>query len=283
MRLVEEHGCFGGRLQIYEHDSAVLGCSMRFSAFLPPQAQKGKVPAVTFLAGLTCTYENFTVKAGAYGAAACHGLALIAPDTSPRGAQIADDEAYDLGQGAGFYLNAAQQPWAEHYQMESYIAAELPALISRSLPVIAERQGIMGHSMGGHGALTLYLKYPQLYCSASALAPIVAPAQVPWGQKAFAAYLGADKAEWARHDACALMAAAAKTGGRADYAEILIDQGEADPFLAKELRPELFAAACRTAGQKLRLRQQPGYDHSYYFIQSFIADHIAHHAAILQS
>ncbi|KAA6406017.1 S-formylglutathione hydrolase [Candidatus Tokpelaia sp.] len=282
MRLVEQHGCFGGRLHIYEHDSAVLGCVMRFSAFLPPQAQKGKVPVVTFLAGLTCTYENFTIKAGAYGAAARSGLALIALDTSPRGAQIADDAAYDLGQGAGFYLNAVQQPWAQHYQMESYIAAELPALIGRHLPIIAEKQGIMGHSMGGHGALTLYLKYPQLYRSASAFAPIVAPAQTPWGQKAFTAYLGENKAAWAQHDACALMAAAAKAGGRADYAEILIDQGEADPFLAKELRPELFAAACRSAGQKLRLRMQPGYDHSYYFIQSFIADHIAHHAALLR-
>lgn len=280
MKLTEEHKCFGGRLCVYEHMSAALRCPMRFSVFLPPQKGQNKLPFITFLAGLTCTYENFTHKAGAYGEAAALGLAIIAPDTSPRGAAVADDAAYDLGQGAGFYLNAVRAPWAEHYQMETYITAELPALLAAHLPLDLAQQGLTGHSMGGHGALSLALKYPQIYRSVSAFAPIVAPAQAPWGQKAFAAYLGDDKTEWLRHDACALMQ---KAENRRRFPEILLDQGAADPFLKRELKPHLFAAACAAAGQKLQLRLQPGYDHSYYFIQSFIADHVKHHSRILQS
>ncbi|MGH1398773.1 MAG: S-formylglutathione hydrolase [Alphaproteobacteria bacterium] len=279
MNVIEEHVCFGGTLSVYEHESAVLGCAMRFSVFLPPQARDGDVPVLTYLSGLTCTHDNFTTKAGAYGFAAVHGLAIVAPDTSPRGDAVPDDAAYDFGQGAGFYINATQSPWAEHFQMEDYIAKELNALVCDAFPVRREGQGITGHSMGGHGALTLGLKYPALYHSISAFAPIVAPSQVPWGQKAFAGYLGEDKEAWLEHDACALMTAA---GDRSFASEILIDQGGGDDFLAAQLRPELFEDACAKAGQGLRLRIHAGYDHSYYFIQSFVEAHIAHHAGILK-
>lgn len=279
MKETEKHLCFGGTLSVYEHESAVLGCTMKFSIFLPPQIMERKVPFITFLSGLTCTHENFTTKAGAYEAAARAGLAIIAPDTSPRGDDVPDTpESYDFGKGAGFYINATQTPWAKNYQMETYIAAELNRLACAQFPLDQARQGISGHSMGGHGALTLYLKYPSLYKSASAFSPIVAPAQVPWGRKAFAGYLGADEALWQKHDATVLMGAA---GDRAAYPEILIDQGRADQFLSEQLKPELFAAACKNAGQKLNLRMDNGYDHSYYFIQTYIADHIRHHAAIL--
>lgn len=278
MKTLETHLCFGGTLGVYEHESAVLGCRMIFSVFLPPQAKDGDVPLLTFLSGLTCTHENFTTKAGAYGFAAAHGLAILAPDTSPRGDDVPDDDAYDFGKGAGFYINATRTPWNTHYQMESYITDELNALVCAHCPVAKDRQGITGHSMGGHGALTLGLKYPDLFKSISAFAPIVAPAHVPWGQKAFTGYLGDDQDVWQQHDACALITAAED---RRTYPEILIDQGRGDNFLEEQLRPHLFEQACLKAQQALQLRMHDGYDHSYYFIQSFIADHVKHHAAIL--
>jgi len=237
------------------------------------------VPFITFLSGLTCTHENFTTKAGAYGFAAREGLAIVVPDTSPRGDEVPDDaESYDFGKGAGFYIDAVKAPWSAYYKMESYIIKELNQRICSEFPVLDERQGICGHSMGGHGALSLGLKYPDLFKSISAFSPIVAPSQVPWGQKAFAGYLGDDKAEWLKHDACALMKGFGKRG---DYPEILIDQGAADNFFEEQLKPDLFAEACGAAGQGLNLRLHEGYDHSYYFIQSFIEDHIKHHKHIL--
>ncbi len=280
MKETEKHICFGGTLGVYEHTSAALECDMKFSVFLPPQAKDGPVPFITFLSGLTCTHENFTTKAGAYEAAAQEGVAIIAPDTSPRGDHVPDDaDSYDFGKGAGFYIDATQAPWAKNYRMERYIADELNALVCAQFPLLRARQGICGHSMGGHGALTLCLKYPVLYQSASAFSPIVAPSQVPWGEKAFAGYLGDDTGEWRRHDACALMRHAKN---RAHYPAILIDQGTADQFLETQLKPHLFADACADAGQALTLRLHEGYDHSYYFIQSFIGDHIRHHADILR-
>lgn len=280
MKEIENHLCFGGVLSVYEHESLALGCTMKFSIFLPPQAKDGSVPLLTFLSGLTCTHDNFTTKAGAYRAAAECGVAILVSDTSPRGDDVPDDAAsYDFGKGAGFYINATQDPWAKNYQMETYIADELNALVCSSFPIQKDAQGIFGHSMGGHGALTLYLKYPDLYKSASAFSPIVAPSQVPWGHKAFAGYIGSDETNWAAHDSCALMQS---FGDRASYPSILIDQGSADQFLQEQLKPELFKSACTTAGQKLNLRIQQGYDHSYYFIQTFIDDHIHHHADILK-
>lgn len=279
MKQIETHLCHGGTLSVYEHESHTLNCTMKFSIFIPPQAKEKSVPYLTYLAGLTCTHENFTTKAHAYAAAAREGLAIVAPDTSPRGDHVPDDEnAYDFGKGAGFYLNATQDPWAKHYRMEDYIVRELNESLPDKFPLQIEAQGIFGHSMGGHGALTLYLNHPQIYISASAFAPITAPSQVPWGQKAFSGYLGVDPKDWERYDACALMT---NSKNRSDYAEILIDQGTADQFLEDQLKPHLFAAACQSAGQKLNLRLQPGYDHSYYFIQSFMDDHIRHHARIL--
>lgn len=279
MKQIETHVCFGGTLSVYEHHSAVLGCDMKFSVYLPPQNNGKNVPFVTFLSGLTCTHDNFTTKAGAYAYAAQYGLAVIAPDTSPRGDDIPDDDAYDFGKGAGFYIDATRAPWSKNFKMESYITRELQDLICSEFPVLKEKQGVLGHSMGGHGALTLGLKYPDLYQSISAFSPIVAPAEVPWGQKAFSGYLGDDNREaWFKHDACTLMTA---FGERKHYPEILIDQGTADQFLDEQLKPDLFVEACDAAGQKLNLRMQKGYDHSYYFIQSFIGDHIKHHADIL--
>lgn len=279
MKECEKHICFGGTLSVLGHKSETLGCDMRFSVFLPPAAEAGKVPAVTFLSGLTCTYENFTTKAGAYKMAAALGLAIIAPDTSPRGDDVPDDaDSYDFGKGAGFYINATQMPWAKHYKMEDYIAKELYALVSEHFPIDADRQSITGHSMGGHGALTLYFKYPEQYKSASAFSPIVAPTQVPWGHKAFSRYLGDDKALWEKHDASLLVSKAENAAGNA---EILIDQGLGDQFLEEQLKPEIFETACAEAGQKLTLRRHEGYDHSYYFIQSFIDDHLRHHAKLL--
>ena len=214
MELLEEHLCHGGQLKVCQHNSIVLGCAMKFSVFLPPQTDgQCKVPFVTFLSGLTCTHDNFTTKAGAYGFAAKEGIAIIAPDTSPRGDQVPDDAAYDFGKGAGFYINATQDPWSQHFRMEDYIVSELNRLCIDHFPVLADRQGLMGHSMGGHGALTLGLKYPSLFKSLSAFAPIVAPAQVPWGRKAFSGYLGSDENEWQKHDACALMQAAGDRSG----------------------------------------------------------------------
>ncbi|MGB0720714.1 MAG: S-formylglutathione hydrolase, partial [Bdellovibrionales bacterium] len=264
MKVIEEHRCFGGRLQVVEHDSSALSCVMRFSVFVPPQAEEGPCPALFFLSGLTCTHENFTTKAGAYKKAAALGIVIIAPDTSPRGDDVPDDEGYDFGKGAGFYINAVLDPWAKHYQMEDYIAAELYDLVVAEFPVDAGRIGISGHSMGGHGALTLYFKYPEKFASCSAFSPIVAPAVVPWGEKAFSRYLGGDQQEWFKHDACELVRHAGVARDRA----ILIDQGTADDFLTAQLKPELFEDACKGAGQALNLRMQDGYDHSYYFISS---------------
>ena len=279
-RLISEHACFGGVQRFYQHDSATVGLPMKFSVFLPPQTLMdeagGKVPALVYLAGLTCNEETFMTKAGAQRLAASLGLALIAPDTSPRGANLAGEtESWDFGLGAGFYLDATQMPWSQHYRMESYITAELLPLLGATLPIKPERIGIFGHSMGGHGALTLALRHPGLFKSVSAFAPICAPSQCPWGRMAFTGYLGPDTTRWARHDASALMASlstAPYPGG------ILIDQGLADKFLDEQLHPHLFEAACEKAGQALQLRMHAGYDHGYYFIASFMADHLNHHA-----
>jgi len=281
MEVLSDQACHGGRVQYISHESAVLNCTMRFSVFLPPQVleqQDSKSPVLWWLSGLTCSEDNFTVKAGAYETAAELGLVIIAPDTSPRGDDVADDEAYDLGQGAGFYLDATAAPWSDHFKMYSYVTRELQEMVCGSFPVDPGRQGIFGHSMGGHGALSIGIKNPATYRSISAFAPIVNPLQVPWGQKAFNAYLAGNEDVWPQYDSCALMQAA---GDRSSFPEILVDQGEADNFMPEQLQPEQFAAACVAAGQKLRLRMQPGYDHSYFFITSFIGDHLRHHAAVL--
>lgn len=277
MKLEKHHRCFDGELGYYSHESQETGTSMRFSLFVPDKAE-ADLHYVVFLSGLTCTEDNFTTKAHAYQKAGELGLAILAPDTSPRGDSVADDEAYDLGQGAGFYLNATQEPWAKNFRMESYIVDELLPKAEKNFALSAKSKSIMGHSMGGHGALTLYFKYPDLFKSVSAFSPIVAPSQVPWGEKAFSAYLGSDQEEWKNHDACALVRRAKNAKANA---EILIDQGLADDFLREQLKPELFQEACREGGQKLKLRQHQGYDHSYFFIQSFIQDHLEHHAKYL--
>ena len=266
--------CFGGTQAFYRHDSAETGTAMRFGAYLPPAAERGKVPVVWCLAGLTCTEENFAIKAGAQRIAAELGLMLITPDTSPRGEGVPDDPegAYDFGLGAGFYLDATQAPWAKAYRMRSYIERELPALVAAELPADMDRQSIFGHSMGGHGALTIGLRNPGRFKAISAFAPIVSPMNCPWGQKALSAYLGPNQASWRAYDACALI----EDGARAD--EILMDQGEADPFLEGQLKPQLLEAACAKAGIPLTLRRQRGYDHSYYFISTFIEDHLRWHA-----
>ncbi len=274
------HTHHGGQLGVYEHEAASTKCTMRFSVFTPPG--EGPFPTVFWLSGLTCTEDNFTTKAGAYKRAAELGLIVVAPDTSPRGPSVPDDpeEAYDFGLGAGFYVDATQGPWAKHYQMQSYVTQDLLDVVLASFACDADRLGIMGHSMGGHGALTLGLKNPALYKSLSAFAPIVAPSQVPWGHKALAGYLGNDRAGWSAYDACALVAAA---GDRSSYPAILIDQGRGDTFLSEQLKPELFEAACGVVGQKVTVRLHDGYDHSYFFISSFIDDHLDHHAAILKA
>ncbi|MEM6382616.1 MAG: S-formylglutathione hydrolase [Pseudomonadota bacterium] len=277
MSPVQSFASFGGTVEVYDHASKACNCIMRFAVYTPPQAAEGPVPVLWYLSGLTCNWSNVTEKGGYQRYAAEHGLMIICPDTSPRGEGVADDEAYDLGQGAGFYIDATQVPWATHFQMETYITRELPALIRAEFPAAdLSRQGIFGHSMGGHGALTLHLKYPDSYVSVSAFAPIVAPTHVPWGRKAFSAYLG-EGAEWSAHDATQLV-----RRQRTD-AHILIDQGDADGFLDEQLRPDLFAEACAEAGQAVTLRMQPGYDHSYYFIASSMGDHIAHHAKALKA
>ena len=263
-----------GTLGYYSHNSEKTKTPMRFTFFTPP-ADKKHIGSITFLSGLTCTEDNFTTKAGAYEIAAVLGLSVLSPDTSPRGQDVADDDAYDLGQGAGFYINATQSPWADNFQMESYLIEELIPLCEKEFGVSSKNKSIMGHSMGGHGALTLYLKYPGMFCSCSAFSPIVAPSVVPWGEKAFKAYLGDDKSLWGDHDACVLVGQSKNPQGNAG---ILIDQGMADDFLVDQLRPELFEQACEKVGQKLNLRLHDGYDHSYFFIQSFIADHLAWHA-----
>ncbi|UOV03620.1 S-formylglutathione hydrolase [Pseudoxanthomonas sp. F37] len=274
MERVEHRACFGGWQDVYEHASPTLGCTMRFAVYLPPQAEAQKLPVLYWLSGLTCTEQNFITKAGAQRYAAEHGIILVAPDTSPRGDGVADAEGYDLGKGAGFYVNATQAPWAAHYRMYDYVLHELPALIEAEFPATGAR-AISGHSMGGHGALTIALKNPGRYRSVSAFSPIVAPTQVPWGEKAFAAYLGEDRAAWRAHDTVELIAQAT------ERLPLLVDQGDADEFLRTQLKPELLQAAAAAAGHPLTLRMQPGYDHSYYFIASFIGDHLAHHAEAL--
>ena len=281
IQTLSEHACFGGTQRFYQHDSAIIGLPIKFSVFMPPQASAGPVPALLYLAGLTCNEETFMTKASAQRVAAELGLALIAPDTSPRGANLPGEAAsWDFGVGAGFYLDATQQPWAQHYRMESYLTTELLPLLCSSLPIDRQRIGIFGHSMGGHGALTLALRHPGMFKSLSAFAPICAPSQCPWGRKAFSGYLGTDESGWPEHDASALMSqrtTAIFPGG------ILIDQGLADKFLADQLHPELFESACAAASQPLTLRRHTGYDHGYYFIATFMADHLAHHARQLQS
>lgn len=273
-----EHLCFGGKVGYYSHQSDCCNSEMRFATFVPPQAATKPVPVVYFLSGLTCTEENFTIKAGAQRWAAELGLMLAIPDTSPRQTGIPDeDKASDLGSGAGFYVDATIAPWQPFYQMYSYVTAELPTIIAANFPVIPEKSGICGHSMGGHGALVCALKNPDRYRSVSALAPIAAPSQCPWGRKAFESYLGSDRTAWSAYDASKLVKQTQFEG------TILIDQGGADPFLAqKQLLPEVFAKACEAAGQALDLRERPGYDHGYFFIASFIEDHLRHHAAALQ-
>ncbi|WP_411354417.1 S-formylglutathione hydrolase [Tolumonas auensis] len=275
LTLIQEQKCFGGRQVRYKHNSAVLNCDMQFSVFLPPQAAERKVPALYWLSGLTCSDENFSVKAGAQRVAAELGIALIIPDTSPRGDGVADDPAYDLGQGAGFYVNATQAPWAQHYQMYDYILTELPTLLETELP-LSDQRAISGHSMGGHGALVLALRNPQRFTSVSAFAPIANPLNCPWGQKAFTAYLGEDRATWEEYDASLLLAQY-----RGDL-PMLVDQGDADNFLAEQLKPQALYTAAMQAKANLLLRMQPGYDHSYYFIASFIEEHLRFHASYLQ-
>lgn len=277
IQLLSEHVCFGGVQRFYKHDSRETRGPMKFSVYLPPQSRSGRVPVLYYLAGLTCTEETFPIKAHAQQTAAELGLMLVAPDTSPREPRVPGDaDSWDFGQGAGFYVDATQAPWSAHYRMYSYVTRELPELAAEHLPALTEVQGIFGHSMGGHGALVCALRNPSRYKSVSAFAPIVAPMQGPWGRKAFSNYLGTDAATWCEYDASELVAR------KPFAAPILIDQGTADQFLTEQLLPEKFAAAAAKTGQRLTLRMQPGYDHGYYFIQTFMADHLRHHAAILK-
>jgi S-formylglutathione hydrolase len=279
LELLSSHACHGGQQRFYRHESKTIGLPMQFSIYLPPHAQHGRVPALFYLAGLTCTEETFPIKAGAQRFAARLGMALIAPDTSPRGANIeGDSENWDFGVGAGFYVDATREPWSKHYQMYSYVRDELRHAVLAELPVDGARLSICGHSMGGHGALVLALRNPGLYRSVSAFAPISAPMRCPWGQKAFSGYLGDDRDAWQQYDASDLIGRA----GTARFEDgILIDQGLADKFRVEQLHPEVFEAACLQAGQPLTLRRHEGYDHGYYFIETFIEDHIAHHARAL--
>ena len=276
MNRIEIRACFGGSQEVWQHRSSVLDCDMRFGIYLPPQIRQERCPVLYWLSGLTCTEQNFITKAGAQRYAAEHGVILVAPDTSPRGEHVANADGYDLGQGAGFYLNATQSPWATHYRMHDYVVDELASLIERNFDA-TDARAISGHSMGGHGALVLALRNPGVYRSVSAFSPIVAPSHVPWGQKAFAAYLGEDRDAWAEWDACRLV-----RSGSAERLMLLVDQGAADEFLATQLRPELLEEACRESGHPLTLRRHAGYDHSYYFIASFIGEHVAHHAVALR-
>jgi len=277
MQVLKTHAVHGGALRYLVHDSAVTGTPMTLSVFVP--AGEGPFPVLIWLSGLTCTEDNFTTKAGAYASAAEHGVIIVAPDTSPRGEGVADDPAYDLGQGAGFYVDATEGPWAPHFCMESYIVEELIGLIDAEFPTTKARS-VSGHSMGGHGALTLALRHPHLFRSVSAFAPISSPTRCPWGEKAFTAYLGPDRAAWEAHDAARLIESGV---GEGCYDDILIDQGDADPFLTEQLKPALLVAAADAAGQTISLRMQPGYDHSYFFMASFIDDHVAFHAKRLKA
>jgi S-formylglutathione hydrolase len=274
MDISSENRCFGGVQGVYAHQSQSTGCIMTFGLFLPAAAKAGPVPVLWYLSGLTCTHENAMVKAGAQAHAARHGLALVFPDTSPRGAEVADDAAYDLGQGAGFYVNATQEPWAPHFRMWDYVTTELPALIAGAFPVDADRQAITGHSMGGHGALTIAMTHPDRFRSVSAFAPIAHPAKSDWGRKQLGAYLGPDQGAWAAHDATLLMGAKGYPG------EVLVDQGTSDQFLDL-LMPEALASAMAARRQPGAFRMQPGYDHSYFFVSTFMEDHVAFHARAL--
>lgn len=275
MEQKEQHLVFGGSQEVWEHQSNVLSCPMRFAIYLPAQAKDKKLPVLYWLSGLTCNEQNFITKAGFQRYAAEQGLIIVCPDTSPRGEDIANDEAYDLGQGAGFYVNATEEPWAKHYRMYDYTLEELPALIREHFPV-TDKQSICGHSMGGHGALVLALKNPEFYTSVSAFSPIVSPSQVPWGHKALGAYLGDDQSAWAQYDAVKLI----ENGAR--IRSLLVDQGLADNFYEEQLRTPLLEKACADAGIAADIRYHEGYDHSYYFISSFIAEHISYHAERLQ-
>ncbi|HEF8771978.1 S-formylglutathione hydrolase [Providencia manganoxydans] len=276
MERIERHACFGGWQDVYQHHSVALNCTMKFAAYLPSDVIDKQYPVIYWLSGLTCNEQNFITKAGAQQFAAEHGVIIIAPDTSPRGEQVADDDAYDLGQGAGFYLNALMAPWRDHYNMYDYIVDELPTLVEAHLPANGKR-AIFGHSMGGYGALMIGLRNSERYCSISAFAPIVAPTQVPWGQKAFSAYLGEDKSLWARYDTISLLNEIQVTP------PMLVDIGTHDPFYHDQLKPELFAEVCQRKCHDFTLNLREGYDHSYYFIASFIGEHIAFHARYLKN
>ena len=276
MKCIEQHASFGGRQEVWTHVSSTLSCEMRIGVYLPEPALQGKkCPVLYWLSGLTCTEQNFITKAGAQAHAARHGFIVVSPDTSPRGEAVANDDAYDLGQGAGFYVNATQAPWTPHYRMQDYVAVELPNLIEKNFAA-SDLRSIFGHSMGGHGALVTALRHPGRYRSVSAFSPIVAPSQVPWGQKALGAYLGADPMAWREWDAVELLAVR-----RQERLHLLVDQGTADEFLSLQLRPELLRAACEAASHPLTLRMQPGYDHSYFSIATFLGDHFDHHAQYL--
>ncbi|SMF52675.1 S-formylglutathione hydrolase [Alteromonadaceae bacterium Bs31] len=277
MEKVDKHICFGGEQLQYKHRSSVLNCDMHFSVYLPPQAKTMTVPVLYWLSGLTCTDQNFVTKAGAQKYAAKHGIAIVAPDTSPRGEGVPDDKdaSYDFGLGAGFYLNATLSPWAQHYNMYDYVVKELPELISQHFPVQRGRTAISGHSMGGHGALSIALKNPGVYTSVSAFSPIVSPSQCPWGEKAYTGYLGEDRKAWAQYDACLLLPKAK------EKLPVLVDQGSADDFLYEQLNTHLLFDASEQSSYPMTIRMQPGYDHSYFFIASFIGEHIRFHASHL--
>jgi S-formylglutathione hydrolase len=278
--VVSQHRCFNGTVGFYKHDAASTACPMKFSVFTPPQAQSGRVPVLYYLAGLTCTEETFMIKAGAQRIAAELGIMLVAPDTSPRGVKLpGDSDSWDFGVGAGFYVDATVEPWSRHYRMYTYVTQELRALVEAQFPADPARTGIFGHSMGGHGALTIALRNPDRYRSVSALAPIAAPKQCPWGQKAFSGYLGPDRGQWSTYDATELVAGVKEAAHRP---QILIEQGLTDQFLQTQLHPHLFEEACKKVGYPLQLRRHEGYDHSYYFISTFMQDHLVHHARILR-
>jgi len=279
--VVSQHRCFNGTVGFYKHEAASTACPMKFAVFTPPQAQSGRVPVLYYLAGLTCTEETFMIKGGAQRVAAELGIMLVAPDTSPRGVKLpGDTDSWDFGVGAGFYLDATAEPWSRHYRMYTYVTQELRALIEAQFPADSARTGIFGHSMGGHGALTIALRNPDRYRSVSAFAPIAAPKQCPWGQKAFSGYLGPDRGQWSQYDATELVAGVKDATNRPP---ILIDQGSSDQFLQTQLHPHLFEEAARRAGYPLQLRRHEGYDHGYYFISTFMQDHLIHHARILKS